>query len=105
VGRERCKAACGDVPSLLEGQTKQFYQKDRSSLKAWRGIASLHNALNWDDPETKGDPSDKIEHMCEEAANYYVYGFGYSKKSTGVRTEPLLAKRREKELSDIDKTR
>jgi hypothetical protein len=53
-----------------EGQPKQFYKKYRPSLKTG-GIASLYNTPNWDDPDTKNDPSTKTEDMREEAANYY----------------------------------
>jgi hypothetical protein len=84
-----------------EGQTKPFSKKYRPSLKAG-GIASLHNIPDWDDPETKGDPSDKIEDMSEEAAYYYIWLF---QEKQALEPEPRLKKLREKKLSDMDKTR
>jgi hypothetical protein len=57
-----------------KGKPNRSIKKYRPSLKTG-GTASLYNTPNWDDPDTKNDPSTKTEDMCEEAANYYVWLF------------------------------
>jgi hypothetical protein len=99
--QRKSATAAANKAAHSEGQTKQFYKKYHPSLKAG-GIASLHNTPNWDDPETKGDPSDKIEDLCEEAANYYIWLF---QERQALEPKPLLEKLGEKKISEIDKTR
>jgi hypothetical protein len=69
--QRKSATAAANKAAHNEGQTKQFYKKYRPSLKTG-GIASLYNTPNWDDPDTKNDPSTKTEDMCEDAANYCV---------------------------------
>jgi hypothetical protein len=90
--QRKSATAAANKAAHSEGQTKQCYKKYRPSLKAG-GIASLHNTPDWNDPETKGDTSDKIEDMCEEAGNYYIWLF---QEKQALEPEPLLKKLREK---------
>jgi hypothetical protein len=72
--QRKSATAAANKAAHAESQAKQFYKKYRPSLKGG-GIASLHTTPDWDNPETKGNPSDKTEDMCKEAANYYMWLF------------------------------
>jgi hypothetical protein len=63
-----------------------FYKNCRPSLKT-REISSLHTTPDWDDPETKKEPSNKVEDMCEEASNYYIWLF---RERQAQDPEPIL---------------
>jgi hypothetical protein len=63
--RRKSATAAAKKAACAEGQTKQFYEKYRPSLKNG-GIASLHTTPSLDDPDTKGNPTDTIEDMCDE---------------------------------------
>jgi hypothetical protein len=97
--QRKSATAAANKAASAEGQTKQFYKKYRPSLKNG-GIASLHTTPSWDDPDTKRNPSDKIEDMCDEAARYHKWLF---QEKPSVDPEPLLEKLREKTLGEPDK--
>eukprot|EP00962_Isochrysis_galbana_P019195 scaffold5586_cov124-Isochrysis_galbana.AAC.19 len=82
--QRKSATAAANKAAHAESQAKQFYKKYRPSLKGG-GIASLHTTPNWDDPETKGDPSDKTEDMCKEAANYYMWMWLFLSRKTSQR--------------------
>jgi hypothetical protein len=93
--QRKSATAAANKAAYNEGQTKQFYKKFRPSLKTGE-ISSLHTTPDWDDPETKKEPSSKVEDMGEEAANNYIWLF---QERQAQDPEPILEKLRERKLT------
>jgi hypothetical protein len=97
--QSKSATAAANKAAYNEGQSKQFYKKYRPSLKTG-GLSSLHTTPDWDDPETKKEPSSKVDDMGEEEANYYIWLF---QERQAQNPEPILEKLRERKLNEINK--